>query len=544
MPLRIKIAARKPNNSCHELPDGPSQENRGTGLCFYLLGFPIIKSNDKKWVITRRSVRALLYRLASDPEPVTRDNLHLLFWPDVPEAVARRNLSHHLTHLRQSLPLHHVLNTDRERIWFEPGLIWCDVLQFNKASFDSLNDATSLTQLPGLYRGPFLEGFSLPASREFEHWCTVERVALENQYLRILNQLVNHCTVRGETSQAIINAQRYLEIDPLSETMHQRLIQLYAATGDRHLALQQFERCSSMLESELGVSPLPETWGIYQAVLQGQPRFPKPRAPLHQPKRMEVEIPIIGRKKELGQLEDAFLNLGSRRSQVVLISGEAGIGKSRLMHDFARSKQGYARVLHGTARSGEQAIPYQPVMHALRTVLDLREPGMGEHIERSSPRPSPSDLVEPVWLSEISRLLPEMHSTYPGLPSPLPLDPELARARLFEALCRLTLAYAAARGPLLLCLDDLQWMDALTQAWLVHVGRLLENGRHAILILGTYRSEEAEAILDLRHTLARANVLVEIRLLGLREAAVLQLLQSLTGRKPGEELLARRLRTP
>ena len=515
--------------------------NPQTGLRFCLLGPPIITWNDIPLVIPRRSVRALLYRLACDPEPVTRGNLHLLFWPDVPEAVARRNLSHHLTHLRRSLPLKQVLVADSERVWLEPGSIWCDVLQFNKAPFDSPFDISCLTQTAGLYRGPFLEGFDLPGCREFEHWCIVERVALENQYLKILGHLVKHCTNRGETGQAILYAQHYLETDPLSEAMHQRLIQLYAAAGDRHLALQQFERCSSVLESELGVSPLPETSGIYQAVLHSQLRFPRPPAPLRHSKQPDWEVPILGRKKELGLLEEAFLNLQSRRSQVVLISGEAGIGKSRLMHEFAQRHPGEAQLLYGASRAGEQVIPYQPVLDALRSILGLREPGMEEYIDNGAPGPSPTDLIEPVWLSEISRLLPEIHSVYPGLPSPLPLEPECAHARLFEALCRLLLAYATAHGPLLLCLDDLQWMDASTQAWLIHIGRLFENGRYPILILGTYRSEEANAILDLRHTLARAGVLVEIKLLGLREAAVLELLQSLAGQRPGEEVLARRL---
>jgi DNA-binding SARP family transcriptional activator/tetratricopeptide (TPR) repeat protein len=513
----------------------------GSCLRFRLLGPPIAAWNETVLAISRRLVRALLYRLASDPEPVTRGHLRLLFWPDVPESVARRNLSHLLTHLRRALPEPEMLVATGDEVWLEPCQIRCDVLELKRAGFEPATDAPHLRHAASLYRGPFLDGFDLPTCPEFEHWCLVERNALEHQYLRVLERLVERCTSAGEVSQAIQYARQYLETDALSETIHRRLIQLFAASGDRHLALQQFERCSSILESDLGVRPLPETRAVYQAVLGGQRRFPEAPSPLRPPRLPDSDVPLLGREEELRTLEAAFQGLEAQQGRVLLISGEPGIGKSRLVHEFAKRHQGQARLLYGCGHAGEQAIPYQPIVGILRTILGLTEEETGRPTAMvSTERPLP-DFVEPVWLSEASRLLPEMHVIYPDLPSPLPQEPESARTRLFDALCHVVLAYAMARGPALLCLDDLQWTDATTKAWVVHIGRFLTSGGYPLLILGTFRTEEAGDVLHLRHALVRAGVLAELELAGLEECAVLALLRHLVGQRSGDEMLARRL---
>lgn len=108
-----------------------------------------------------------------------------------------------------------------------------------------------------LYRGPFLAGFSLPDSAEFEVWAFQERSAWERLYLEALSTLLEQRAARGEFEAAITCAQRYLATDDLAEEVHRRLIELYAASGDRSAALRQFEYCATVLERELGVEPLP-----------------------------------------------------------------------------------------------------------------------------------------------------------------------------------------------------------------------------------------------------------------------------------------------
>jgi DNA-binding SARP family transcriptional activator/tetratricopeptide (TPR) repeat protein len=510
-------------------------------LRFYLLGSPIVVWHDTILAISRRAVRALLYRLACEANSVSREHLHLLFWPDWPELAARRNLSHNLTHLRRALPEPGVLGADHDRVWLAAERVWCDALELKHARIDSSLEHSTLRDLVSYYRGAFLGDFDLPGCPEFEHWCIVERVALERKYLVVLGRLVERCTSQGEIHQAILYARRYLETDGLSEVMHQRLIQLYAASGERHLALQQFDQCASVLGRELSVEPLPETLAIYQAVKIGQLRFPEPPAPLQAPVLPEGDAPLIGREDELCLLEDIFRQPHSGTGQAVLIYGEAGIGKTRLLHEFARRHEAEAQVLYGCGHEGDQTIPYHPLQEIIRAILGLPElAGGGDNPTLHSQRTYP-DFIEPVWLTEISRLFPELHLLYPDLPAPLALEPKSAQTRLFDALCRLILSYPKACGPVLLCLDDLQWMDAGTLAWVAQIGRYLKKGSHPLLILATCRSEENERILELRHALVQSKILTELRLARLDEGAVLRLARALIGCRSGDEILAHQL---
>lgn len=483
-------------------------------LRFYLLGSPKITWKGTPLIIQRRSVRAILYRLACDPEPVSRCELHLLFWPDVPETAARRNLTHHLTHIRQALPAANALIASGNRIWLDPNSIWCDALELKRAAREPPVDVSGLQAIAESYHGSFLKDFDLARCGEFGHWFIVERTALERQYLRVLKHLVDFFTAHGETNLAVKYARDYLETDPLSETMHQRLIQLYAGRGDRHMALQQYEACASILDRELGVRPLAETLATYEAVLYGMDRFPDPASAQQKTQLPNHEVPFINREAELQMLANVFHETGMNRGRVVLIYGEAGIGKSRLMRTFAERQSCRAWVLSGAGYDGEQAIPYRPLMDALRAVL-----GFGNPVGEAGPGLNPQirsvvERIDPIWLSEVARLIPELPGHFPGLSLPLSLEPDSVRTRLFDALTHFLCAFATSQNPVLICLDNLQWIDNATRAWLVHVGRMLAKDSYPIMILGAYRSEDCEKILDLHHALTQAGVLTELELSG------------------------------
>ncbi len=524
-------------------------------LEIYLLGPPKVMYAGRALAIPRRQTRALLYRLAARLEPVPREQLCFLFWPDIPESNARRFLTHLLTHLRRVLPFSEALRDTGDQIGLDPERVWSDTATFEKLC-GSLGRADATASSPGgrvaevvrrgqgleqavaLYRGPFLSGFSLPKSPEFETWAAEEQRVYERVYLRALAVLLEERVAQGEQHVAIAYAQRYLETDELAEDVHRRLIELYAATGDRCAALRQFEHCATVLERELGVSPLPETRAVYRAILEDRP-MPQVATRPAWTTLPGLHTPLVGRDEAERQLQQAYGRAHAGHGGVVLISGEAGIGKSRLMQDFATPLQERGLVLVGAGCPETQMMPYLPIVQALRTALDA---GKGK-----SPVPLVPFLrsLPQVWLVEASRLLPELRAIYPDLPPPLPAEPEEARNRLFEALSRLILGLAVSplllrtAAPLLLCLDDLHAADKATLAWLAYLGPRLRSS--PLLVLGTYRSEEAETVAELRHSLARSSVLTELKLSGLDEAGVLQLLRHLMGSLPGAEAFACRL---
>lgn len=322
-----------------------------------------------------------------------------LCWPDAPEATARRHLSHLLTHLRRALPSPDLLLVAADQV--------------------------------ALYRGPLLAGFSRPDSAEFGMWARLERRTQETLYLKALVALVEEQTARGEYATAIAYARRYLETDDLAEDMHRRLIELYAATGDRGAALRQFERCTAILERELGINPLPETRAAYRAALEGRRTRPQPLlAGTTWTTLPSLDTPLVGREEALGWLQRAYADARSGHGGVILISGEAGIGKSRLMQEFAASLAGHPLVLTGACYPGAPTAPYQPIVQALRSLLghDDAEGSGREDIRLTSPLPLS---ISSVWLAEAARLLPELRALYPDLP-PLVSEPPEAQERLFE----------------------------------------------------------------------------------------------------------------
>jgi len=473
----------------------------------------------------------LLYRLASHLEPVPREQLCFLFWPDLPETLARRNLSHLLTHLRRALPLPDLLNVSEDQVALDEQRVWSDGATFARlcglpnARRSTLHKreeevACALAQeAVELYRGPFLAGFSLPGSAEFESWVALERSTWEQLYLSVLAALIEERTAKGEYQAAIAYARRYLEADNLAEDIHRRLIELYAAVGDRSAALRQFECCVKVLERELGVSPLPETRAAYQAALEGRPPEPSfPAVKLAWTTLPGPEVPLVGREEALDGLRRAYARARSGRGGVVLISGEAGMGKSRLMQEFATALSGQALILTGASSPGAQTTPYQPIVEALRGLWTARDADVGGRGERSPSFP-PLSSLSPVWLAEASRLLPELRTLYPDRSPAIASEPKEARLRLFEALCRLLFALAGpstfprATGPVILCLDDLHWADSATLDWLAYLGRELRD--RPVLVIATYRSEEADMVAELRYTLARLGVLSELQLSGL-----------------------------
>lgn len=506
----------------------PPEKTARPELQVYLLGSPAVEWEGHPVEIPRRQARLLLYHLATHLQAVARDRLAFLFWPDAPDSAARRRLTHLLTHLRRALPEPSLLLITGDHICLDSRRVWSDTAAFaclcTEANVRGPEDA--LRQAVELYRGPFLAGLFLHSDNaELETWAMLERRAFERLYLDALESLIEVRRCRGEFDAAIADARRYLETDDLVEGMHSQLIMLYALSGERGAALRQFEDCTAVLERELGVSPLPETRAVYQAVLEGRalPR-PHPVTGSQWATLPGLDVPLVGRDRAMGELERVYRRARSRNGTMMLISGEAGVGKSRLVQDFARRVQDQTLLLVGTGRPETKLSPYQPLVQALRSALEVHAAFVN---------------VQPYWLAESSRLLPELRDLYPGL-LPLPGgEPAEARARLLEALCQLVLGLAAGSRAMLLCLEDLHWTDGATLDWLADLGRRLRGQR--LLVLCTYRSEEGVALSELRRSLTRLNVLSELKLEGLDQADVLELVQHVAGRLPGDELLAVRL---
>src|SRR5262245_58870950 len=477
-----------------------------------------------------RKAQALLAYLALPPGRLhQRDKLSALLWGDVAESQARKSLRKALSWLRQALADTEVLTVDGEAVGLQADLVSTDVGEFERRVV--LGSPGALAESTDLYLGDLLAGLTLQEP-PFEEWLLGERERLRELSIESLARVLAHQRDAGAVYSAIQTAVKLLAMDPLQEPVHRTLMRLYAQAGRRGAALRQYQACVTALERELRTQPEEATKALYREILQsrGTTAAPsderEPGEPLATatsdavgrrgvgPPPPQAEAPLIGRERELGQLT-ALLDeawAGGRRAG--LISGEAGVGKSRLaaaLGALVVDRGGH--VLLGRCYESERSLPFAPWIDALRAArLAAKSDVMGA--------------LSPVWRSELARLLPELADG-----AAPPADPSDA-LRLFEAVGR-CLNALAERAPLLVILEDVHWADELS----LRLGAFL--GRHGstgpMLVLATTREEELESggLQDaLRDALTREGLLVLLPLSRLTRDDTVALTRELTGASP------------
>jgi predicted ATPase/DNA-binding SARP family transcriptional activator len=485
----------------------------------------------------------LLYYLAARAdEPVARTRLISLLWQDSDEQEGRNSLSTSLSRLRRALPNVPIVASGDTLVWRAQPDTSTDLAEFRQLSRPGAT-APDLAAAAALWRGPFLEGFDLRDCPDWEDWLALERAAWQQHVLDTLERAADAEAAARDWPAALGHARRALAIDPLQERFHRQVMRFSEQAGDRAAALAHYRLTRQRLSDELGVEPDPETQRLYQAILNQASRPPpspavtQPRAtqpPAEAPERPPQPrpgIPLVGRHAELAALQTAAQEAEAGRGRLVVLQGEVGIGKSRLVEELvwrldgaeARDLASGPRwtVLFGACHESEQGLAYHPFVDALSSAL------------RGGPTPDLPDL----WLAEVARLVPDLLERRPELPTPARLDPQQEQRRLFEGVARFV---AALPAPRLLVLEDLHWADEGSLGLLAYLVRHVEL--RGMLVVGTVRTGEAGPRLSrlLRH-LDRESRLHTLELPLLNTEAIVQLLREVVRedvRSLGQELHA------
>ena len=370
--------------------------------------------------------RALLAYLVATGRPALRDRLCELLWdgPDDPRAALRWSL----TKLRPLLDGDDVarLVADRDRIEFQPNGAVIDLQEVRSLTAPGVGAMTTdaLRRTAALIRGELLDGLDLANCYRFQQWCAGEREALRQLHVRILGRLVD---ILPPGDEALAYARRRAAVDPFSEDAHVALIRLLSAMDRQHDALRHYDDCRALFERELGCRPSNALEDARRAVGRAQPARPAP--PVIAESAVERQTHFIGREHELRVIDEI---VQSESGSVVVITGEPGIGKSRLL-DEIRSRSTSA--LYGRAFAAEMVRPYGVWIDALKPVA-----------------PFPDDVHD--------------------------------RAKLFDAVAQLL------TGVRVLALDDVQWFDEASAALLHYVARAKRDT--PLIIACAARSGELE----------------------------------------------------
>jgi DNA-binding SARP family transcriptional activator/Tfp pilus assembly protein PilF len=415
----------------------------------------------------------LAYLLTYRDRPHTRDLLAGTFWPDLPDATARRRLTQALWQIRHALEPHPILATEGDTVQLDPHLpLWLDVEEFIKSGAQCIEGGPEAIACGELcieqYRGEFLAGY-------YDDWIVLERERLQEIFLETLGRLVEAHKSRGEYERALVCARRLALEDPWREEAHREAMRLYHLLGQDAEALMQFELCRQVLAEELDAEPSPETVALAgeiasQSRLVEPPVLPSAARPVAAPPLERPDrLPLVGRRSELPEMLRHVEAACEGNGGLTIIYGEAGVGKSRLLRELAANAQ-WRGVQTVWGRCYELAAPpaYQPLVEALRAGL----PALAE------------SAMSPLWRAELSRLLPELTTGEGGLPS---LSPEEEKRRLLEAIARAFLTLAEAT-PCLVCLEDAHWMDRASLEALHYLLPRLADSQ--LLVALTIRTEE------------------------------------------------------
>ncbi|WP_217352434.1 ATP-binding protein [Candidatus Viridilinea mediisalina] len=491
-------------------------------LTIHLFGPPRIMHGPTPVALPRRRVRALVFYLAAQSSPVSREALLQLLWPDHERTAAQQLLRTTLHAARRALGA--ALQGD-DLLQIDPDVAVDYRTLMQLVAADAPAEAGLATALAEA-RGSLLADFALSDAEPFSLWLDSEREHAQMLLIRAAARLAQLAAARHDYRAAQHALERALQLDPLQEDLQREAMRFHYRAGDRVGAIRRYEQLRDLLDAELGLPPMPETQALYDALITDALPPPSPAAhgrtedefidaeegkgtqktllpsplshhagegaggegqlgssnapflkegkgtqktllpfPLSRhagegaggegqlgSSNAPFSIPFAGRSAELARIEQALA-----QGQLVLIEGEAGIGKTRLARELLlRAEATGALILVGTGRELEQNLPYQGLITALR---GLAAAPTWPPLRQALP-------LEALWLHEAARLVPELAPSGPTSTA----TPQAEEARLWEGVARLLLALST-KAPLYLLLDDAHWADASSLGLLAYLLR-------------------------------------------------------------------------
>ena len=438
-----------------------------------------------------RSRRAwsLLAFLALSPGAHPRGVIASRFWPDVLDSSARGNLRTVLWALRSALGPdgERYLVGDGNRIALDGDGLWVDV-----RAFEALREAGRLEEAVALCDADLVAGLD-------EEWATLARDEHRDRLDALLAELAERSRAQGADRAALGWARRRAGLNPFAEAPQRDLMVQLAGAGDAPAALAVYAKLSERLRRELRVAPSAATRELAERVRSqasdAAPAGGAARAS-RSPPRAKLP-PLVGRSTELELLLGVLADAAEARGALALISGPAGVGKTRLVAELLGEA-----VQRGFRKAGAAALELGgPAPLSLWAEL-LRDLLAGDDLPAVDEAP---------WLVDLTRLVPDLARRLDVAPSLPSGPPDLERARLYEAMVDL-LAWASRSGPVVLALEDLHTADAASLGLIDYVGRRLAD--QPVLLLLTRRepprrSEVDAALVGLR---ARGALACEVEL--------------------------------
>ncbi|GAB4501877.1 MAG: hypothetical protein Fur0035_14210 [Anaerolineales bacterium] len=490
-------------------------------LKIQLFRTPLVYRGEQPVEIKHRASRALLFYLAAQKSPVSRSALIGLFWPDFDEQKARATLRDYLHKLRHDLRDNNFILTRQETIQLNPARSQVDYLEFESQTaqiLPRLNHLSEQLSLPApLYQqmaqtvnacqaSHFLQSTDFDISSELADWQYAAALEVETQLLTMLARLAEHETLAGRDDLALHWLGMGLRLDRLNEASNEKFLKLLLKQGLLARAREHFSSLKNAFLAE-NYADLPESLQALEAPLFHPETLQQQQQTPAWALRPTMHVPFTGQQELLAHIEKI-----NRRGGALMLFGEAGAGKTRLMREAYQRYASASRLLLAPCQPMENNLPFAPWIAVLRATL----------------RPPEWKRLDSVWARPLTLLLPEIARLRPGLPLLSVNNPEVPRLTMMEAI-RQALLLLAERGPLFVFFDDVQWAD---ESSLETIAYLLKNNffsqRRSLLALAS-RLEVRNPLLDQFLLTRFPEALTRLEMRPLDEREVAELCQSVLG---------------
>lgn len=464
-----------------------------------LLDSPRVTLDDRIVKLPYRKVEAAFYYLLV-MKRTTRDELIGLLWADFPEDIARKNLRNALYQLRKALGVDVILAPGQTEVFLNPEVkVITDLDQF-------LSDTEGHVR----YKNGFLEGFMVKDASDFEDWMQGYRNRLQERYARDLRQQIHGAEAISDHQKIIAMAERLLEQTPYDEKSFRSMMRSHSALGENHRSIQVYEAFCQILKKELGIQPEMETQQLFKKMMAERNKN-GPSNRIGNGTTSELQG-FYGREKELVWLEEVYSQSMRHLSpQLVLLSGEAGVGKTLLLQVFL-SKQNLSetQLISANCYQQEESYllrPWQPVFSALVEILE----------KQSIPLPSG-------WICQMMKQFPSFELLYHK--RNLAEDQKAWEASLHQPLVEAAVGIIkriASVNKIVLSFEDIHWMDQASQQLLL---RVLKEPSLNVLIMATARDGYVNKIVDLKAIASRKGSLKHLEIERFTQKETLQWLHA------------------
>ena len=500
-----------------------------------------------------RQARQLLKILVTErPRPVSTDRLIETLWPASEPSAAATTLRSAINALRNVLepnrpnrsPAQYIITQSPGYAFHLHPDIWLDVEEFENA-IDRAHQATNAEARQALLQHAvalYIDDYLI--SDPYADRVQSERERLRERYFNALLELSELQALAGDYAEAISACRRILARDEVRENAYQLLMRFQTESGDSASALLTYERCRTILAEELGADPSPLTQMLHQRILNGEivpstlnilnhpvpglrpgsavisDKFTLPQSALLPLLSRQFADVFVGREEEIAQLNVQVSALLAGKGELVVLGGEAGVGKTRLAYSvLSMAAESGATVISSSCQQIERSLPFAPLADGIGRYLHA----LPEATLRGLPTAS---------LTQMAQIIPSLQDLLPDLPAPINDGLSHAdehRQRLIEGIVAF-LAELARLRPLLFFVDDLHWADQDTLAVLSRLAQRLANV--PIFLLLAYRSDdlpENEALITLLHAFNRTEQTLSIDVKRLSLQAVQEFIISFAG---------------